>query len=532
MRYNLSLLFLLFCITTSAQTFKRYDLINGSNSSFPFDYMVLGDRMIFFASDTPGGEALWVTDGRDSTTLILKPLNHINYAQEFDLPFAATIGDKAFFLASEDRANMELWVSDGSYNGTNRIKKIDNSSYISSAANNIILCNSKLLFLVGNDNSQTELWVSDQTESGTKLLKTFNANPSTISQINLLNRKAYFRLRDSSSWQLWSTDGSTGGTQLIYRQNLPINFQQGIPPLLTPVNNELFFTGIDSAHGTELWVTNGTTFGTHIVKDLNPGPSSGMVLFHFPFNGKALFVGYDGNNSGLYSSDGTQTGTGLISVIVPAPYWPPVLCNGRLYYYGYNGQHQSLAVTDGTTAGTYLLKDRNGNFLPQGTVATYNNRVYLETDFSMSAIAHGLYQSDGTDTGTYLILPGKMLASQTVTTNYGFCQFKGSLWLGGIFDNTGMELWRITTTPATSISSVDQNYSFSIYPNPNHGNFTIKTDIHTGIVTVYDITGRIILSADVKGNITDLQLPAGAKGIYFIKLQSGDAISTNKILVE
>ena len=37
---------------------------------------------------------------------------------------------------------------------------------------------------------------------------------------------------------------------------------------------EIFFNRIDPVSGTELWVTDGTTAGTHLVKDINPGAAS------------------------------------------------------------------------------------------------------------------------------------------------------------------------------------------------------------------------------------------------------------------
>ena len=40
---------------------------------------------------------------------------------------------------------------------------------------------------------------------------------------------------------------------------------------LTAVGNQLFFEAYDGVHGVELWKTDGTTTGTVMVKDINPG---------------------------------------------------------------------------------------------------------------------------------------------------------------------------------------------------------------------------------------------------------------------
>jgi ELWxxDGT repeat protein len=60
------------------------------------------------------------------------------------------------------------------------------------------------------------------------------------------------------------------------------------------VSRRLFFAAPDSAHGLELWTSDGTSSGTRIVADLNPGtPSSyptsfgilGTTLYFDPYDG-------------------------------------------------------------------------------------------------------------------------------------------------------------------------------------------------------------------------------------------------------
>ena len=45
-------------------------------------------------------------------------------------------------------------------------------------------------------------------------------------------------------------------------------------PSLTRAGDRIFFTKDDGAIGGELWVTDGTVFGTHLVRDINPGSFS------------------------------------------------------------------------------------------------------------------------------------------------------------------------------------------------------------------------------------------------------------------
>ena len=50
----------------------------------------------------------------------------------------------------------------------------------------------------------------------------------------------------------------------------------GNPFRFAVLNGELQFTATDGASGFELWKTDGTTAGTVLVKDINPGAGNGM----------------------------------------------------------------------------------------------------------------------------------------------------------------------------------------------------------------------------------------------------------------
>ena len=69
--------------------------------------------------------------------------------------------------------------------------------------------------------------------------------------------------------ELWITDGTAGGTQLVKDINPGTNgsSSQGF----TALGNELVFEAFNATNGFELWVTDGTTAGTQLLKDINPG---------------------------------------------------------------------------------------------------------------------------------------------------------------------------------------------------------------------------------------------------------------------
>ena len=79
----------------------------------------------------------------------------------------------------------------------------------------------------------------------------------------------------------------------------------------------------------------------------------------------------------------------------------------------------------------------------------------------------------------------------------------------------------------------------NVYPNPSAGVFTLNitnADFKELVITIYDIQGRMVYSADDKNitkdysrkiNIADL-----SKGMYYLKLDNGAETKTEKLIIE
>lgn len=185
-------------------------------------------------------------------------------------------------------------------------------------------------------------------------------------------------------------------------------------PGLTIVGNNVFFIGREGTEnaeisGHELWVSDGTTAGTHLVKDINPGPDPG-VPFQQKFavlGNRVYFPGYQNDTrQELWSSDGTSDGTQLIKDVNPGD-------RRGLLYFGtetlyaigdrlYFGASDGVAgiepwISDGTSQGTRLLKD-----VTTGTSGS-GPQLWTGVGDSVSSeptmICHGFepWRTDGTD---------------------------------------------------------------------------------------------------------------------------------------
>ena len=325
--------------------------------------------------------------------------------------------DKLYFRASDPEAGSELWVSDGTAEGTQLLVDISPGGDFgdSSFPEELTESNGNLYFRANDGDSENgeELWVTDGTAQGTRLVADIYpgnddrgyVNNSLPQDLTEYNGKLYFRANDGENGrELWVSDGTAEGTQLLIDINPSTNDLNGspnssFPTDLTEFDGKLYFRADDGENGNELWVTDGTAEGTQLVADINPGSSDGSPNSSYPadlteFDGKLYFTANDGKNGGeLWVSDGTAEGTQLVADIRPGSSdngfaygsFPSGFTefNGELYFTANDGENgEELWVTDGTAEGTQLVADIRpgglGSFVTDLT--EFNGELYFGAD--------------------------------------------------------------------------------------------------------------------------------------------------------
>ena len=252
----------------------------------------------------------------------------------------------------------------------------------------------------------------------------------------------------------------------------------------TNVNNTLFFSADDGAHGDELWKSNGTGAGTVLVKDINPGVAGSGLQEFLNVNGVLYFRADDGvHGTELWKSDGTAAGTVMVKDIYPGSNSGVLSsffsANGVVYFQADNGVNGTeLWKSDGTAAGTILLKDifpgvftggmaggtpRSGD---PNNFTLINGVVYFAA--SSSDEAHEVWKTDGTVAGTVLvenIYPG--IAGYVLNN---FVNFNGTLIFTIYSGASGSELWKSNGTAAgTTLIKAIPGGNFDNHPTVMNG---------------------------------------------------------------
>ena len=93
---------------------------------------------------------------------------------------------------------------------------------------------------------------------------------------------------------------------------------------------------------------------------------------------------------------------------------------------------------------------------------------------------------------------------------------------------------KIDSSSSLSVQNISTS-GFSISPNPTSGMFTVTSQEEITAIEIYNVLGETISSLSLgrgAGGEVEINLSAQSKGIYFIKVQCGDKVSTQKIVIQ
>ena len=271
----------------------------------PRELTVLGDQILFTVDHHELGRELWVTDGTSQGTALVKDISESTGSAPSEL---TAFDGHVFFRAN----GQQLWRTDGTLAGTTLVRAFSSTADDEFA---MTVLSDRLFFFADDGSSGRELWQSDGTPEGTNLVVADLSQDeagSIVSDSELVasaDRIFFTAVTDSDATQLWASDGSPGGTILIYDSEDTLEVHD-----LTVLGGQLFFTAESTRDGRELWVTDGTTSGTRQVKDIRAGAASSYPLHLLGFDGKLYFTANDGQSGReLWQSDGTPGGTQQVS---------------------------------------------------------------------------------------------------------------------------------------------------------------------------------------------------------------------------
>ncbi len=524
MKLAISTFLIMLTLLSEAQSeFTRVKDIFPSGSSDPTGFVVINGRLLCVADDGIHGRELFEIDSLGSDCNLFKDINPYAGSTPFGFVY---FDNKYWFGANDGVYGTELWTTDGSADGTQRF--MDTVSPGDMCYGELVLADNKLFFARNGPNG-SELWVTFGSHEETMLVK--NIGPEMIdspSGILALDGKIYFIAYDNY-WGLWVSDGTETGTRLIKR-TCPI-FQYGCSVSNVQVcGRKVYFQVFDFNLGAELWALDTETDSVFLVKDINPTGSSDPYSLTV-FNDRLYFSADDGvHDSELWTTDGTLEGTYMVKDINPSGLSFPntfTIYKGRMYFSAQDGVHGwELWSSDGTEIGTIMVKDCNpsGNFYLDSFVAFQDKLYFRGSDDTGKA----MWVTDGTQEGTRKVEPPIQYNANPLLTYPHWMEYNNALYMGAEYDSAGKELWKLTSN-STAIPDYELR-AFSIYPNPAHNTIMIQGLSNKFELTIFDITGKPIISQKTDNMECIIDIQKFNAGFYFISINQSGKLKKMKFI--
>ena len=471
-----------------------------------FCLTTLNNKLFFTAFDSSYGWELWTSDGTQNGTKMLVDLYpgtisgvcnvyHNQRSSNFDAPFAKANGN-IYFYGCDGPTGIELWKSDGTVAGTKMVKDINllqnkGMADIPNLRNMVVTSNGNIFFHATDSTYGDEFWVSDGTETGTKMIKDITPGKYGTGQgyekYVVYNDKVLFDVSGS----LYITDGTEQNTQML-NSNLRI-----LSGDYVEYNNKVYFYGNTLSSGYCIFESDGTASGTKqffevFGDNISPGNKLINLVVH---NNLLYFTGRSPNTtsqvSGLWSSDGTISGTRLVDTSYELPQ-NMITINNKLYYRIYNRVDSTIDVwqSDGTSVGT---KKVNHSFL----------------DFATH---------------------GSALLRNIITAG-NFMTYGNNLIFPYIYNTSTLaQLYRIGQWP-DNVPKTKNTSEISIYPNPAIDQVAIKGDNITQI-TISDISGSIIYKQTRGTANTTVNIGSWSCGLYMVAIHLSDGSTVYRKIIK
>lgn len=364
--------------------------------------------LYFAAEDGRHGRELWRTDGTAAGTTLVDDLcpGRCDGLGRWAYPEFTGTDSLCLFGAEDGSAGVEPWTLDD--RTPQRVLDLNPGPGGSDVREAARLPDGRLMLEVlprpeywFPGGSHGDLWITDGTASGTTWVDVPSPTEcnAPYRQLTPASGGVAIRAHENVCW----SDGTGAAISPIWTSSGTEPYEA--PGPLIALGDALYFDGTDSAHGRELWRSDGTPASTELVRDFCPGTCHGHPWANVV--GDRLYIGAIGDEANalpwakdLWVSDGSSAGT---TVLVGAgdgqprnPGGAARIAGGPVVFWmeSAGGEDYELWATDGTPETTRLIT--GGFWWLDRSVPIPGGRVFVAQRNGPVA----LWRTDGTPEGT------------------------------------------------------------------------------------------------------------------------------------
>ena len=372
----------------------------------PAVFLLLAHPLLFFPA-------------RAQSPRLLGDLNQVLQARSSSWPAARTYDPRAphlsnrfavfqntcFFRADDGVHGRELWSSTGTGAATALVKDIVPGRRGSSPWDFCVF-QGKVFFSAWTPSAGREPWVSDGTAGGTRMAADLYPGPKDGGVFSpvVMGKSLYFFavLPTRGPFALYRYDGGTK-TPVLVKGEFALAWKDPVP-----AGKYIVFRGVTAGSGAEAWVTDGTTQGTFLIRDLN-GVQSGECALPVAVGGKVWFCAMGASGWEIWSTSG---GKALRTAALPFPGrpWSTPFAVGNRIVFGSkykNFEGENPFALDTVTGKLILLKEITRDFrVGYMRPVLWKGRVWFSArDGTDPSHRPSLWRTDGTPAGTVKAVP-------------------------------------------------------------------------------------------------------------------------------
>ncbi len=487
------------------------DIRSGVLGSEPNSFSLFRNELYFVANDGANGFELWKTNGTAGGTTIVRNAATGSGDGVTENRMYALNGE--VYFTGGNKPGQWIWKTNGAGSGAEEFTDLSGGATIAASPDT--------LFYV----SQRKVFKTSGLSGGTKLIADLSA-ASIVDPVR--TGDAHFFIGDkliynmvtaggalSYGFEYWTVDWHVPETQVL--KDIYTGLQDGAggpndadvqKRAIKISSTQAVFAARNSSNGKELWITDGTTAGTTMVKDINPGAAwSDPRELSAVRNGYVYFTADDGvHGAELWKSDGTDAGTVLVKDVDPtegSSVSNIVVMDDAIYFTAQvSGEGWGLYKTDGTAAGTARVKLFNAfpkTHKGPSSIAAIDHKLYISAEDNSSG--HELWVSDGTTGGTYII----DIVEGSVGSDPGvFYEFNNELYFRAdnkLWHSKGtavMTQWIADVEPRSFLKSGSLLYMVAVSPEYGTELFKMPAKKYEQTIDFADIATQILGTGDLQ----------------------------------
>lgn len=435
------------CDGTESGT-KILEIRTGIYGSYPKGFTAFNNKVYFEANN--GNNNLYVTDGTESGT---EQVTHYTSKDEFNIGELTAFNNHLFFYGQSIEEGKEVWKSDGTESGTVLFANISRTTKSSSRENTKYTKMGQYYYFSANDGNghrgmNYPLWRTDGTSTGTTIVKnSVSYHGMSPSYLTVVDDKLFFSADTSSPWdvELWVSDGTQDGTHLLKDINTKGSYYDSgsYPTSLTNIDGTLVFIAKDAVHGYELWRSDGTEEGTVPMSNFEEDDFITRYTSLIYMNGAIYFKGKTATAGEEFYKFNIATGKASLVKAGLSQIEEMTLVGDTIYFKAYHDSVSTKEIwkSDGTENGTSLLKKiQSGKaYNTISKLKKVGNKLFFKANDG----EHGkeLWMSDGTENGTKMLKDITAGDDRSHSDIDNMLEVSGKLYFTANDSIHGKELW-------------------------------------------------------------------------------------------